>query len=105
MGNDANDIEQIAPTPWKPDPDYRGHFLDAKGDMVSRWAVRDRIIACVNFCAEMPTQELEKLTRHGAVCRILRACIGELKENPELKLPPNIGFAEAAAVVRNHRPE
>ena len=53
MGNDANDIEHIAPTPWKPDPDYRGHFLDAKGDMVSRWAVRDRIIARVNAYPEL----------------------------------------------------
>ena len=59
MGNDADDIERIAPTPWRPDPDYRGHFLDAKGDMVSRWAVRDRIIACVNFCAGIKTEDLE----------------------------------------------
>ena len=67
MGNDANNIERIAPTPWSGTGSRE--IEDASGSPVAHCygekplvtLRRDRIIACVNFCAlsGLQTRELE----------------------------------------------
>jgi len=65
MGNDANDIDRIAPTPWTPcgkrqAEDANGLLVfTCSGEMPQVAKRRDRIIACVNFCAGIKTEDLE----------------------------------------------
>ncbi len=60
---------EFAPTPWKNAPAY---VVDAKGFPVAEVefindyerdeAIRNRIVACVNFCANIPNEQLEGTT-------------------------------------------
>jgi hypothetical protein len=97
----ANDIEQIAPTPWKSGAqDSPFHGYDAQGILVfvgvgsSEGASlrRDRIIACVNFCEGLSMQELAQS----------RPCMGwGRKETKQQSQPPaDAGFAQVSALVK-----
>jgi len=109
MGNDANDIDRIAPTPWTPcgkrqAEDANGLLVfTCSGEMPQVAKRRDRIIACVKFCAGSSTRALNRLLAEGWTAK--RFLPEEAENFEETQLPPDIGFAEAAAVVKNHRPE
>ncbi len=99
---DTDDIQQIAPTPWKPSDDYHALIRDVNGSLLDMPKCRDRIIACVNFCAGVPTKELNEATRQSVVCRILPPFTADIDTRP--LTPGDTGFAAAAAVVKRHRP-
>ena len=104
----VNDIEQIAPTPWVGDDKFPNAVLDASGGFVcAGWVgeasqvnlCRDRIIACVNFCAGVPTEDLEEALRRGAA---LHEHWASKSEVPDAKPQPpaDAGFAQVSALVK-----
>lgn len=89
MGTDADDIERIAPTPWEALDD--DEVLDAQNEPVCNCCIgrrtreesatiNARIIACVNFCARVPTEVLEKATHSSAKCNRVPDDTGYLRQ-------------------------
>ncbi len=99
----ASDIEQIAPTPWKPNYDENANAID---DSCGRYVccapcndkgvlILNRIIACVNFCAGVPTERLL-----GTVDEFFewRRQLAAAKDKPQL--PADVGFAQVSKLVQ-----
>jgi len=82
MGNDPDKIERIAPMPWKR-PAYGDEIDDANGRLVcvcmgeneEAILVRDRIIACVNFCAGIKTKDLNAWQRSDILTKLREALL------------------------------
>ena len=75
MGNDIDDIEHIAPTPWKKAPHHGDEIDDANGHLVCRCmgerdeakAIRDHIMACANGCAGLNPKAVSELLNEATV--------------------------------------
>ena len=75
MGNDTDEFERIAPTPWRPATEYHACIRDANGSLLDMSKCRDLIIARVNFCAGLATKDLEAWDRSEVLTKLREALL------------------------------